>query len=134
MTMAWAAGLFVGEGYAGNHRPRADGARHAVVAIGMTDKMAVCRFATVCWLYAKGRAKGGDETPIVRQRLTSTGKKFYTYRVTGNVAKKVLEALLPYMLDTRALTFSREASCSASPKTYELDHGSSLRSLADDQS
>lgn len=116
VNLAWAAGLFIGEGNSTSHRPRGDGLRHPIVQIGMNDMAAVLKFAAIMGPYAEGRTRGYSDVPFIRGREYGVGKTHYTYRVSGNVAARVLSALLPYLEGTEKGAQAKEV-LSRAPRT-----------------
>jgi hypothetical protein len=97
--LAWAAGLFVGEGSAGNHRATKEGKRHAVLQIGMYDRVAIEEFVAIIAPYMGDRTRG-ENGVWIREWEIRPGQMAYKFRTMGHPAARCLLALLPHLRNT----------------------------------
>jgi hypothetical protein len=91
--IAWAAGLFEGEGCI-SHLQRGGGFFDVQVAVVMTDEEVVRRFDTIV---NRGRVYGPYHPPSSGARR----KPFWRWVAQGDVAQDVLELLGPWLMSRR---------------------------------
>jgi hypothetical protein len=112
--IAWAAGLFEGEGTITHARRRSPG---LLVAVTMTDEDVVRRFDEVV---DRGKVYGPYSPPSYRDRW----KPFWRWQATGDAAHDVLDLIGPW-LSPRRIAQARlrgvliPAEVAADPSTWK---------------
>ena len=97
--------MFVGEGYVGNFNVvYRNGFKRMVLGLGMLDREAVLRFASVAAAFVGERqshnvANNGEGVPV-RSYINKGGKRCYTIRLSSGPAERVCQALYPYLRGT----------------------------------
>ena len=84
LQIAWAAGLFEGEGYITRNKG------YPKIGLTMTDKDVVNKFVA---LFALGKVRTRERPPCKTQ---------YEWQISGKQCKVILEQLLPYLGERRA--------------------------------
>ena len=113
LELAWAAGLFDGEGHTGVQKQKKQNKVYVypLVQVVQADREVLDRFATavgVGSVYGPFKAYGTQSKPT------------YHYRVTGKKARVVIDRLTPYLGTVKRLQAQRvlatgESECLSSP-------------------
>lgn len=98
--LAWAAGLFSGEGCAYVHAHAGRGYAYAGFSIGMCDKRSIVRFREAILPYIGARVKSSRVGVEINSRNRAVGEPFHTVHLVGKPARSVLEALLLHLEGT----------------------------------
>lgn len=102
--LAWAAGLFVGEGSCAPHaRRRKDGTGHVYIKLGMYDERGVERFRKAiepAVLSTPGLVHKYVKLHCRKVVRSGVEKEFYCVDLGGRPALAALRALWPHLSDT----------------------------------
>ncbi len=95
LELAWAAGFYDGEGYAGTQLARS-GNRHLRLSIGQADRSLLERFQRA--VYGLGRING----PYQRSAPDGTPRKpMHYWRASSCEARRVIDLLTPYLSEPK---------------------------------
>jgi hypothetical protein len=94
--LAWAAGLFDGEGSVGTYGKSGRSYFHLRVSIGQQDRRVLDRFVSVVGL---GKTYGPYSTPH--------GKERWEYQIAGGTAREVMDLIWPWLSEPKRLQAER---------------------------
>lgn len=100
LELAWAAGLFAGEGCASLLRQQHRSYVYPALSLVMMDKRSVERFCQALAPYAGPRRKGPISGLEVRSGKSSHNKTVWQVRVAGESARNLFAVLLPLLEGT----------------------------------
>ena len=102
IELAWACGLFAGEGCATTLKDKRAGRNYLVLTISMYDKRCLDRFAKAISPYVPGRKTWKNQQgALVRSKgINKWGHEVWVCRLAGDPAAAVAEVLLVFLKGT----------------------------------